>query len=75
MNIQNSKALVPVQTSMNLYAYNQHKELDRFQRHNLPGDEMVFIGYGTRYNNNNYTPHGKIKDDRIVLGELIDIYV
>ena len=75
MNIQDSKAIVPVQKSMSLYAYNQHKEPDSFKRQNVPGDEMVFIGYGTGYNDNSYTHLGKIKDNSVNLGELIDIYV
>ena len=75
MNIENARALVPVQTGIQPVKSMGYKGIRRFGHYDSPKDRLVFIGYGSGATDNIYSPLGKKFEDRPATGVIVDIYV
>ena len=75
MNVDTTRALIPVQTALEPVKTIEHKGIDRFRYHNQHRDGIIFMGYGQNDKAGNYGPYGKEIKSKALTGGIVDIWV
>lgn len=75
MNVESSKALLPVQGGIPPIAAAQQRGIGAFLRNDSARTGIRFLGYGSRASGARYGPSGKIIHIRNLRGGIVDIYI
>ena len=75
MNIDTTRALIPVQVALKPVSAPRHQGSPRFRYEDHSRGGMRFVGYGLNGVDRNYGPSGEGLKDDTKSGGIVDIYV